>query len=108
MRQRERESEREREREREREGGREGGRERRRERERKQQAKEQLVQEALGTYEKTITQSQNEVSCSTKYIIAVTETGTQTVQRPNQFGCNIEKKILGRGFKILRKYKPLS
>ena len=87
---------------------RERARERERERERKQQAKEQLVQEALRTYEKTITQSQKEVSCSTKYLIAVTETGTQTVQRPNQFGCNIEKKILGRGFKILTKHKPLS
>ena len=39
------------------------------------QAKKQLVPEALRSYEKTITQ--NEVSCSTKDLIAVTETGTQ-------------------------------
>ena len=41
------------------------------------QVNKQLVQEALGSYEKTITQTQNEISCSTKDLIAVTETGTQ-------------------------------
>ena len=73
------------------------------------QTKKQFVQEALGSYEKTITQTQKEVSCSTKDLIAVTEIGTQnSAQRPNQFGRNFEKKILKRGFKILRKDKPLS
>ena len=41
------------------------------------QVKKQLVQEALGSYEKTITQTQKEISCSTKDLITVTETGTQ-------------------------------
>ena len=40
------------------------------------QAKKQFVQEALGSYEKTITQTQKEVSCSTKDLIAVSEIGT--------------------------------
>ena len=34
--------------------------------------------------------------------------GLKTVQRPNQLGGNIEKNILKRSFKILRKEKPLS
>ena len=104
----ERKRERKRERQRERQRETHTQRETETETERKQQAKEQFLQEALGTYEKTITQSQKEVSCFTKYLIAVTETAIQTVQIPNQFRCSIEKNILGRGFKILRKYKPLS
>ena len=45
--------------------------------EKTKQVKKQLVQEALGSYEKTITQTQKEINCSTKDLIAVTETGTQ-------------------------------
>ena len=41
------------------------------------QPKKQLAQEALGSYEKMITQTQKEVSCSTKDVTAVTEIGTQ-------------------------------
>ena len=41
------------------------------------QAKKQLIQEALRSYEKAITQTQKQVSCSTKDLIAVTEIGTQ-------------------------------
>ena len=36
----------------------------------KKQAKKELVQEALGSYEKTITQTQKEVSCSEKDLMA--------------------------------------
>ena len=39
--------------------------------------KKQSVQEALGSYQKTITQTRKEVSCSTKDRIAVTEIGAQ-------------------------------
>ena len=40
------------------------------------QAKKQSVQEALGSFKKSITQTKKEVSCSTKDLIAVTEIGS--------------------------------
>ena len=41
------------------------------------QAKKQLVQKALGSYEKTISQTKKDVSCSAKDLTAVTEIWTQ-------------------------------
>ena len=72
------------------------------------QAEKQLVQEALGSYEKTITQTQKEVSCSTKDLIAVTEIGTQNNTKTKSVRTQYRRKFLKRSFKILGKDKPLS
>ena len=56
------------------------------------QAKKQLVQGALGSYEKTITQTQKEVTCSTKDLTAVTETGTQNSAKANSVWTKYRKE----------------
>ena len=70
------------------------------------QAKKQLVQEAFGSYEKTITQTQKEVSYSTKDLIAVTEIGTQTSAKTKSVWMQYRKEDFEEEFQDIEK-RPL-
>ena len=72
------------------------------------QAKKQLVQETLGSYEKTITQTQKEVSCSTKDLIAVTEIGTENSAKTISVRTQYRKEDFEEKFQDVEKDKPLS
>ena len=72
------------------------------------QAKKQLVQEALGSYEKTITQTQKEVSCSTKDLIAVTEIGTENSAKTKSVRTQYRKEDFEEKFQdIVKVSKPI-
>ena len=71
------------------------------------QAKKQLVQEALGNYEKTITQTQKEVSCSTKDLIAVTEIGTENSTKTKAVRRQYRKENFEEEFQGIEKRKAL-
>ena len=71
------------------------------------QAKKQLVQEALGNYEKTITQTQKEVSCSTKDLIAVTEIGTENSAKTKSVRTQYRKEDFEEKFRDIEKRQPL-
>ena len=71
------------------------------------QAKKQLVQEALGSYEKTITQTQKEVSCSTKDLIAVTEIGTENSTKTKAVRRQYRKEHFEEEFQDIEKRKAL-
>ena len=72
------------------------------------QAKKQLVQEALGSYEKTITQTQKEVSCSTKDLITVTEIGIENSAKTKSVRTQYRKDDFEEKFQDNEKDKPLS
>ena len=72
------------------------------------QAKKQLLQEALGSYEKTITQTQKEGSCSTKDLIAVTETGTQNSAKTKSVRTQYRKVDFEEEFQGIEKRQALS
>ena len=71
------------------------------------QAKKQLLQEALGSYEKTITQAQKEVSCSTKDLIAVTEIGTQNSVQTKSVQTQCRKEDFEEEFQDIEKIQVL-
>ena len=72
------------------------------------QVKKQLAQEALGSYEKTITQTQKEISCSTKDLIAVTEIGTQNRVKTKPVRMQDRKEDFDGEFQDIEKKKFLS
>ena len=71
------------------------------------QAKKQLVQEALGRYEKTTTQTQKEVTCSTKDPIAVTDIGTQNSAKTKSVRTQYRKEDFEEKFRDIEKRQPL-
>ena len=73
----------------------------------KKQAKKQLVQEALGRYEKTTTQTQKEVSCSTKDPVAVTEIGTQNSAKTKSVRTQYQKEDFEEKFQDIEKRQAL-
>ena len=73
----------------------------------KKQAKKQLVQEALGRYEKTTTQTQKEVSCSTKDPVAVTEIGTQNSAKTKSVRTQYRKEDFEEKFQDIEKRQAL-
>ena len=72
------------------------------------QAKKQLVQEALGNYEKTITQIQKEVSSSTKDLIAITEIGTQNSAKTKSFRTQCQKEDFEEEFQDIEEKQALA
>ena len=68
-----------------------------------EQAKKQLIQEALGSYKKTISQTQKEVSCSAKDLIAVIEIETQNSAKTKSIRTQCRKEDFEEEFQDIEK-----